>query len=138
MELILEVTSDEKHLLGETARRVFQTSGGVIGRDPDCDWVIPDENRHLSARHAVVSYEDGAFHLTDISTNGVFINGAEAPLGKAETICLNDGDRLSMGNMEFVARLQLNPLANPYASQSGFMSRGANPRRWWFALFCYV
>ena len=129
MELILEVTSDERHLMGEAARKSFRAVGGVIGRDPACDWHIPDQNRHLSGRHAVVSLEDDGFHLTDISTNGVFLNGSEEPLGRQRSVRLNDADRLSMGNIEFVVRLQLDPRSVPYKSQSDTTAIGANPLR---------
>lgn len=129
MELILEVTSDERHLMGEAARKSFRAVGGVIGRDPGCDWFIPDQKRHLSGRHAVVSLENDGFHLTDISTNGVFLNGNDEPVGRERSVRLNDADRLSMGNIEFIVRLQLDPDAVPYKSQSDKAAVGANPMR---------
>lgn len=118
MELVLEVTSEERHLLGDSAIKRFQAVGGVIGRDPACDWAIPDQKRHLSGRHAVISCEDDGFHITDISTNGVFVNNQEQPLGRNHTVKLSDSDRLSMGNIEFVVRLQLDPEQHPFKSQS--------------------
>lgn len=107
MELILEITSEERHRLGDSATKCFQAVGGVIGRHPDCDWQILDEKRHLSGRHAVVSCEEDGFHITDISTNGVFVNNSGQPLGRNQRMKLSDADRLSMGNMEFVVRLDM-------------------------------
>ena len=77
MELLLEVISSEKHLMGDNAHHVFKPAGGVIGRAPECDWVIPDQTRHISGRHAIISYEAGQFYITDTSTNGVYLNGVE-------------------------------------------------------------
>lgn len=127
MELLLEVISEERHLLGENSKKRFQAVGGVIGRHPECDWSIPDQKRHLSSKHAIVSCEDDGFHITDVSTNGVFINGAETPLGRNRTVKLNDADRISMGNIEFVVRLQLEAEQHPFKSQIQPQAGSANP-----------
>ncbi|MCG8316045.1 MAG: type VI secretion system-associated FHA domain protein TagH [Pseudomonadales bacterium] len=127
MKLILEVTSEERHLLGENARKCFQSVGGVIGRGSSCDWVIPDQKRHLSGEHAVISCEEGTYNITDVSTNGVFINGSEQALGRNVTVVLNEADRLSMGNIDFVVRLQLAAEDHPFRSQpAGFSQTQAS------------
>ena len=100
MELVLEVVSTEKHLMGQNARHVFYPAGGVIGRSSGCDWVIPDQTRHMSGRHAIISYESGQFFITDISTNGIYLNGVET-LDKNRATPLSDGDRLLMGQIHF-------------------------------------
>ena len=47
----------------------------LIGRDPSCDIVIPNQN--VSRAHAKLSRRDGRFYVEDAnSTNGTFINGA--------------------------------------------------------------
>lgn len=44
-----------------------------IGRSPGNDICIPE--RHVSRRHAVVSYRDGVFMISDLgSANGTFVN----------------------------------------------------------------
>ena len=106
MELVLEVMSTEKHLMGKNARHVFYPAGGVIGRSSGCDWVIPDQTRHMSGRHAIISYESGQFFITDISTNGIYLNGVEA-LEKNRATPLNDGDKLLMGQIHFLAQVNL-------------------------------
>ena len=128
MKLILEVTSEERHLLGDNAKKCFQAVGGVIGRNPQCDWVIPDQKRHMSGQHAVISCEEGAFHITDVSTNGVFINGAAQPLGREATVTLNDEDRISMGNIDFIVRLQLSAEEHPFKSQTGAFASNLSDR----------
>ncbi|RLU00553.1 type VI secretion system-associated FHA domain protein TagH [Ketobacter sp.] len=108
MELVLEVVSTEKHLMGQNARHVFYPAGGVIGRSAGCDWVIPDQTRHMSGRHAIVSYESGQFFITDISTNGIYLNGVET-LEKNRATPLGDGDKLLMGQIHFQVQVNLEP-----------------------------
>ncbi len=118
MKLVLEITSEERHLLGNNAHKSFRAVGGVIGRHSDCDWAIPDQKRHLSGRHAIVSYEEDGFHITDVSTNGIYLNGSEVPIGNENSARLCDADRLSMGNIEFVARLYLDADDHPFKSRT--------------------
>ena len=106
MELVLEVVSTEKHLMGQNARHVFYPAGGVIGRSSGCDWIIPDQTRHMSGRHAIISYESGQYFITDISTNGIYLNGVEA-LDKNRATPLNDGDRLLMGQIHFTVQVSV-------------------------------
>lgn len=97
MPLTLRITSAQKDLLGPEGIHVFSVHGGTIGRAPDNDWVLPDPDRYLSAHHAVIDYQDGAYFLRDKSTNGVFVNDADQPVGKGAPIRLFDGDRMRMG-----------------------------------------
>ena len=63
----------------------------VIGRDPDCDVVIPD--RQVSRRHALLRKVDGGFELEDLgSKNGTHLNGT--PLHGAQR--LQDGDLIQV------------------------------------------
>lgn len=47
-----------------------------IGRAAGNDWVLPDPERLLSKTHCVIAATGGRYLLTDLSTNGVFVNGA--------------------------------------------------------------
>lgn len=71
--------------------------GGTLGRGSSNDWVLPDEKRHLSGRHAIVKFQNGGFYVTDTSTNGLFLNGSSVPLGKDNTARLKHGDILKLG-----------------------------------------
>ena len=47
----------------------------VVGRDDDCDVVIPDPS--ISGRHARIAHDGAEWLLTDLgSTNGTWLNGA--------------------------------------------------------------
>lgn len=108
MELELELVCPEPHLSGDNIRHVFDGRGGVIGRAPDSDWVLPDPSRHLSGRHALISFEAGQFFITDVSTNGTCLNGT-VPLTRQVAVALHDGDELRMGSLPCRVRLRSEP-----------------------------
>ena len=101
MPLTLRIISSQKDLLGPEGIHVFSVHGGTIGRAPDNDWVLPDPDRYLSAHHAVIDYQGGSYFLKDKSTNGVYVNDADQPVGKGSPIRLYDGDRMRMGQYQF-------------------------------------
>lgn len=101
MALEIKVTSDHTELMGDDAVRNFDGHGGTIGRGLQSDWILPDEQRYISGRHAALDYKGGGYYIADISTNGVYINGEAEPLGKGNYRRLFDGDRLRMGDFEF-------------------------------------
>jgi predicted component of type VI protein secretion system len=100
MPLRLRVTSDSKVLPRDQRVREFPAVGGTIGRSPDSDWILPDESRYVSSRHAMIDYQGGAYYLVDMSRNGVFVNGADTPVGQGHPQRLFDGDQLRIGEFE--------------------------------------
>src|SRR4051794_20181757 len=74
-----------------------------IGRDPYLDWTLPDPSRFISGRHCEVRWQDGAYWLHDISTNGTFLNGAESRLKAPHR--LRNGDRFVIGQYVIAATL---------------------------------
>ncbi|MFN2189301.1 MAG: type VI secretion system-associated FHA domain protein TagH [Candidatus Promineifilaceae bacterium] len=97
MKLILTVTSKQRTGLGADSRHVFDSRGGSIGRAPESDWILPDVNRIVSNQHLVIDFRDGDFYLTDTSTNGVFLNDADMPLGYNRAARVREGDMLGIG-----------------------------------------
>jgi type VI secretion system protein len=80
--------------------RVFSACGGTIGRAGENDWVLPDSRRYVSSRHAIIDFQAGAYYLVDTSRNGVYVNGADTPVGHGHPQRLFDGDRLRIGELE--------------------------------------
>ena len=105
MALRLEVTSKHKEVLGADHVRVFRKDGGTIGRSLQNDWILPDPDKFISGKHATIDCKSGSFYLADISTNGVYVNGDDEPLGKGNPRRLFDGDRLRMGDFEILVHL---------------------------------
>ena len=65
-----------------------------IGRDTDCDVIIPDKG--VSRRHASIMPVPGGFLLTDESSNGTLVNGARV----GGTRILDSGDVIRMHEAE--------------------------------------
>lgn len=105
MPLQLEIVSDHKDILGDDHIRVFREDGGTIGRSLDNDWILPDPDRFISGKHATIDYQSGAYYLADVSSNGVYVNGEAAALGRGNPRRLFHGDRLRMGDFEFAVSL---------------------------------
>ena len=105
MPLQLEIVSDHKDILGEDFVRVFREDGGTIGRSLENDWILPDPDRFISGKHATIDYQSGAYYLADVSSNGVYLNGSVEPLGNGNPRRLFDGDKIRMGDFEFVVTL---------------------------------
>lgn len=76
-------------------RSLYLHEGGTadLGRDPDNEVAI--DSKHVSRRHAVISWRDGVFKLADLgSTNGTKLNGKLISEPKSlqdnDVICLYD------------------------------------------------
>ena len=69
MALRLRVISDHRHRMGEKSTFVFGVSGGSIGRSAENDWVLPDDMRYVSGRHARIVFHKGRYLLQDTSSN---------------------------------------------------------------------
>jgi predicted component of type VI protein secretion system len=105
MPLQLEIVSEHKEIVGDDHIRVFREEGGTIGRSLENDWILPDPDRFISGKHATIDFQSGAFYLADVSTNGVYVNEDIEPLGRGHPRRLFHGDRLRMGDFEFVVTL---------------------------------
>lgn len=100
MRLLLAITSEERGQLGHRARHEFDQTGGTIGRNASCTWVLPDPTNVLSARHASISYNGRGFEITDTSTNGVYVNAVNTPIGRGNAAFLSHGDTLYLASFE--------------------------------------
>ncbi len=100
MTLTLEVKQIAGSAPPEAIAVNFDEQGGSIGRRQDNDWVLSDPERIISGRHALISFDNGRFFITDMSSNGVFLNQTETPLGKQERAPLQQGDTLLIGEYE--------------------------------------
>ncbi len=106
MPLRLEIVSRHRQSLGERAVKEFGQEGGTLGRSVECDWVLPDGQRYLSNRHASIDYRSGSYYIIDTSTNGVYVNGADTPVGRGKPQRLFSGDRLRIGEYEMTVLIE--------------------------------
>lgn len=94
MRLLLTVLGLQRSTLGDRSTHIFAEAGGTLGRSASCDWILPDERNTLSARHARISHNGRGFLITDTSTNGVYLNAVDAPLGRDQSAPLSNGDTI--------------------------------------------
>ncbi|ARU90455.1 type VI secretion system-associated FHA domain protein TagH [Pseudomonas sp. M30-35] len=109
MELVFDVVSAQQFLPGLATSKTFKQAGGIIGRADTCDWVLPDRKRVLSSRHAEISFRDGGFYLTDVSSNGIQLKDSGANLRKQEPHRIEHGSIYCLGEFEVRARLIQDP-----------------------------
>jgi type VI secretion system FHA domain protein len=98
MRLLLTVLGLQRSTLGDRSTHIFGEAGGTLGRSASCDWILPDERNTLSARHARISHNGRGFLITDTSTNGVYLNAVDAPLGRDQSAPLSNGDTIYLAD----------------------------------------
>ena len=105
MPLRLQVVSAHRESMGGAYIQEFAACGGTIGRSLECDWPLPDAKRYISSKHAMIDYQGGCYYLVDLSRNGVYINGADTPVGSGNPQRLFDGDIVRFGEFEIKVAL---------------------------------
>jgi len=99
-QIVLTVTRPAAPPEDVTASVTLGPRGGTVGRAQGCDMVLPDPGNLVSRRHFEVSLRDGRFEAVDLSSNGLFVNGAGTPVGNGRSVVLSEGDRLGVGDYQ--------------------------------------
>jgi len=94
--LILKVENFDRLADGGPLTFRADRRGFDFGRDQHLDWTLPDPTRKISGKHCEVRFQDGAYWLYDVSTNGTFVN--QSPRRVQSPYRLSDGDQLSIGD----------------------------------------
>lgn len=105
MALCLTITSYHKITPGQCPEKLLEAGAITVGRSSDNDWVLPDPERLVSARHCVIQFKDGRYYLTDNSTNGVELVRAGIRLRRGASEPLMDGEVIRIGEYEIQARI---------------------------------
>ncbi len=106
MALRLQIISRHRQSLGDRGVREFGRDGGTIGRSLESDWVLPDGQRYISSRHASIDFRSGSYYIVDTSTNGVYVNNSEQPVGRGNPQRLFSGDRIRLGEYEMAVEIE--------------------------------
>jgi len=121
--LKLKLLSDS--VIGQNDACCFTNIGGSIGRAADCDWILIDTDRFVSKKHLQISFRNQQFILTDLSSNGVVINNACAPLGRGNEHVLQTSDILVIGKHSVqVEEINLQYTGNSTAQPTGNQTDG--------------
>ncbi|MGP0147002.1 type VI secretion system-associated FHA domain protein TagH [Pseudomonas oryzihabitans] len=108
MELVFDLVGSRAHAPGLLTQKTFRHVGGLIGRSEDCDWYLPDPQRVLSSQHARISYSEGDYFLTDLSSNGIQLADGQR-LTKGEPWRIQHGQTFALGTFALAARLIRDP-----------------------------
>lgn len=84
-----------------------------IGRDPACDWAIPDPECEISRHHLELVCEAGALVLRPLGANGVFRGGTDERLPDHQDVPVALGDAVDFGRYRMVIDTA------PFATRSG-------------------
>lgn len=82
----------------------FGQWGGTIGRASSNDWMLRDEDRTISARHAAVVAANGRYFILDTSSNGVLVGSR--PVGRGNRAQLATGDEIVIGPFRIAVEVQ--------------------------------
>jgi type VI secretion system protein len=107
----------------------------TIGRGADCDWPLDDPDRELSRRHCVIERIGDRYTITDVSANGVFLNGAVEPLGRNVSAPIEDGCEIAIGPYRIRAEFEPAAAAAALAPDAlpPFTALASGPGLSWFA-----
>lgn len=106
MGLNLHVVNKPNEVILDNPVKQFVEEGGSIGRAEHCDLFLPDDSQHISKIHALIHFRDNMYFITDVSTNGVFVNNDSVPIGKGNTKQLLEGEKLHIGDYVIQASFQ--------------------------------
>ncbi|MCU0826905.1 MAG: type VI secretion system-associated FHA domain protein TagH [Tabrizicola sp.] len=100
MTLTLRIENFDVLEHGGPVSITLNQSGCDVGRSKAMSWVLPDPGRHISSHHFSVAFRDGGYWLTDVSTNGTFLQGSPYRLQGPHRLAI--GDRLVVGHYVIV------------------------------------
>ncbi|EJB06916.1 hypothetical protein Rleg9DRAFT_5881 [Rhizobium leguminosarum bv. trifolii WSM597] len=93
-----EITSDVAMPAGRS-KWYFERGRRTLGRAPDCDWKLPEDQRSISKLHCIIERDREGFLLRDQSANGSRVDGVAVHEGQIAR--LSDRSRLEMGGLSF-------------------------------------
>lgn len=113
MSLRLSVVSFNGGPVPDPLTVEFASGGGSIGRGAKATMRLNDPERIVSTKHAEIACRDGAYYLSDTSTNGVYVNASQKPLGRGNEVRINANDKFRLGGYELVAELDAGVAVQP-------------------------
>ncbi len=124
MQLKLSVVSSAAGPFAKDAMVIFGKAGGSIGRafeNKDTSPHLRLADNYVSSIHAVISYEDGVYFLTDQSANGTDISNdltSKNLFLHNQKVQLDDGDNLTIG--DFKITVSIDPVSGSSELENTF------------------
>ncbi len=126
VSVVLQVRDDHHLLDAANKSRTLKSGRLTIGRGPENDWVLPDPERVISKQHCVIEADNGVYELTDTSSNGVFVNASDTPVGRGKAVVLKDGDHLRISHFRIEVTLTDAQAATDVSESSGIAPDAAD------------
>ena len=109
--------------------------GESIGRAASNQLVLADDSRVISSRHAEIKLQGSELLLVDQSTNGTFLNNSAQAMGKGNSVPLQTGDLITIGEYQLSVSVEAAanfaapaPTALPEGLESvGFLDNALTP-----------
>ena len=105
MPLTLKIISFNDQPYTEGQDVIIDEKGGTIGRSDACSMILEDKEKLVSRRHAMVTFENGQYKLTDSSLAGTFVDDAVEPINNA-SVLLVDGMQIRIGEYIIDCRIR--------------------------------
>lgn len=97
MNLVLEIVEAPAVDIFQKSMR-FDERGGKIGRSKTAKWTLNDPTKHISNFHAEVTFKEGQYFLTDISSNGMFFKTPYKKFVKGTPVALTQKSAVMIGD----------------------------------------
>jgi type VI secretion system FHA domain protein len=104
MALTLKILSFKRDPAQETLSASFDQQGGSVGRSAENHFVLADPEKYVSRKHAVISFENGVYYLTDTSTAGTYVTNKDLHVHR-NRVQLSDGDTLRIGDYDLMVSI---------------------------------
>lgn len=108
MRLSLRLHNGQYGIEDAPTQMILDGHGCRAGRHSEMDWVLKDPSKRVSNHHFDIQFRGGTYFISDVSTNGTFLNGQQKRLQGWHAI--ESGDQFLVGPLVVVAEL-LRPLA---------------------------
>ena len=117
--LVVEVKTKGDFVPAQSDRATMETGAMTIGRSSENDLVLPDPTGAISRQHCRIEHTNGDYHLTDTSTNGVFLNASGEKVGRGNSVVLTDGDQISIGHYQLEVQVAGDEAVAPESRSAG-------------------
>ncbi|HIP29176.1 MAG TPA: type VI secretion system-associated FHA domain protein TagH [Sulfurovum sp.] len=97
MNLVLEIINTPAYDVLQRSMH-FDAKGGKIGRSKNAKWTLRDPSKHISNFHAQVTFDNGKYYITDISTNGMFLKTPYKKFIKGVPMVLDQKSAIMIGD----------------------------------------
>lgn len=97
----LKIIDDMKLKSGAKSMK-FKETGGYIGSDSSCQWVVQDVFNNIAPKHIHIKYAENSFGIAPAANNELYLNNDFSPIRKGYYISLVVGDKFRIGDIEFL------------------------------------